>query len=456
MPAQIPRVILKFHDSVMLPYEDGIGSAIDQRTGDSWRALEQRFPGVEIVRLYRAVSQDELTDTIRRAVANDSTYRPPNFFTFYVVRFPETVDAEEVASALRLWPSVELAYPEGVPSAPTGGALNPGSYALNHLQGYEDPAPLGIDARCAWGIPGGDGFGQAVIDLEAGWTLNHDDFVVHHPQLLFGGLDPAQCSHGASVLGIICARENKAGTLGVAPNVDSVNVVSYVSAAGVPAAANIPDAIAAATNHLDAGNVLVLEVELNFMPCEIDAACYATIRLATALGISVVEAAGNGAQNLDTWVDSAGHPTLFRDPNNSWFKDSLAIMVAAATSATPHRRSVVSNFGARIDCYAWGDSVMTSSSVNAGDLSSHTAPPEFSKTSAATAIIAGAALSVQGMAEAATGGRLPPTQLRQALGLGTASADPIGIMPDLCAIAASLEEAVKTHPQAPTNLRIIT
>jgi hypothetical protein len=60
------------------------------------------------------------------------------------------------------------------------------------------------------------------------------------------------------------------------------------------------------------------------------------------------------------------------------------------------------------------------------------------------------------MVEAATGVRLQPAILRTALQRGTGSIDAIGIMPDLCAIAASLAGTVKTQPQAPTNLRIIT
>lgn len=453
MPSPIPRVILKFRDSATLPYADDIGGDIDRQTGGAWTALQRQFPGVRIRRLYRTVSQKELNDLVQRAVASDPTYRPPNFFAYYVVAFPDAFDAQDVASVLARWPLVEFAYPERAASTPAGGGLNPTSYALNHLQGYEDPAPRGIDARCAWGIPGGDGYGQRVIDLEVGWTLNHDDFVVHNPQLLFGAIDPAECSHGTSVLAVICARDGPAGILGVAPNVDSVNVVSYLLN-GMVAASNIPDAIVAATQQLSVGHVLVLEVELGFLPCEIDPSCYAPIRLATALGIAVVEAAGNGGQDLDTWLDSAGHPILFRDPNNTWFLDSRAIIVAAATSGLPHRRTASSNYGTRIDCYAWGDNVTTASSANAGDTSSHTVPPEFKNTSAATAIVAGAALSVQGMVEAATGARLPPALLQAALRQGTGSVDAIGIMPDLCAIAASIERIVTTLPQAPTNLRI--
>jgi hypothetical protein len=66
--------------------------------------------------------------------------------------------------------------------------------------------------------------------------------------------------------------------------------------------------------------------------------------------------------------------------------------VAAATSRNPHARLNESNFGSRIDCYAWGENIRTTWH-HPGD------PPyaDFGGTSGASAIIAGAALSVQGI-----------------------------------------------------------
>jgi hypothetical protein len=52
--------------------------------------------------------------------------------------------------------------------------------------------------------------------------------------------------------------------------------------------------------------------------------------------------------------------------DRSDFRDSGAIIVAAATSAAPHTRLVYSTFGQRIDCYAWGQNIRTCSSDAAG------------------------------------------------------------------------------------------
>lgn len=455
MPTNTKRVLLKFRDTVQLPYADDIGNDIEQQGIGLWRQLEQQHPGMRILRLYRSIDEVQLKRLVERAVAHDHGYQPPNFLTFFVIELPAAVLSTDLARTLRTWPLVEFAYDEPEAHAPT--AVNPGSYALNPYQSYQDAAPIGIDARCAWNIPGGDGQGQTVIDLEAGWTLDHDDFVAHLPTLLFGAIEDSERSHGTSVLGVICAVGNPAGIVGIAPNVQAVNVVSYKrDRASDPVPATIPEAIAQAALNLSAGNVLLVEVELGFYPCETDPSCFAAIRLATAAGICVVEPAGNAGKSLDLFMDAAGHPVLSRVPGNTWFQDSFAIIVAAASTVAPHTRKGNSNFGTRIDCYAWGDSVATSSSTGAGDKSSHTVPPEFVNTSAAAAIITGAALSVQGMREAAGLPRFDPAGLRATLGTGTGSTDPIGVMPDLCAIGSSITvKTTEARPAAPTHLRII-
>ena len=118
-------------------------------------------------------------------------------------------------------------------------------------------------------------------------------------------------------------------------------------------------------------------------------------------------------------------------------------MVGASESATPHDRKQASNFGSRVDCYGWGDNVTTAGygdlDPGTGDDSTYT--DDFENTSAATPIVAGAGLLVQGMVEGETGGRLSPSQMRDVLSnpaTGTAQgpnvAGNIGVMPDVRAI----------------------
>jgi hypothetical protein len=113
-------------------------------------------------------------------------------------------------------------------------------------------------------------------------------------------------------------------------------------------------------------------------------------------------------------------------------------MVGAGSSASPHTRLGFSNHGNRIDCYAWGENIDTTTTNDAGtDNTSYTT--SFGGTSGASPIVTGAALIVQGLAQAAFTYRFSPRALRQILTTGgtpsaTPATDGIGVMPDLHAI----------------------
>src|SRR6185436_8459642 len=123
----------------------------------------------------------------------------------------------------------------------------------------------------------------------------------------------------------------------------------------------------------------------------------------------------------------------------STLPDSGSILVGGCQMPTPHARHPDSNWGTRVNCYAWAEGVDTP----------FCGPPLFNPprndcyglfngTSSASAIVAGAALVVQGVIEANGGQRLECGALRRLLcdpATGTASANPandrIGVMPDL-------------------------
>jgi hypothetical protein len=277
------------------------------------------------------------------------------------------------------------------------------------------------------------------VDLEWGWTFNHEDLAAHAITLI-SGINSSYFFHGTGVLGEMAASDNTTGCVGIAPAVASVRCVSqWLTGGGYSTSEPILDAIAT----MSYGDVLLLEAQTNFwgylqVPVETEPAVFDVIRLATALGIVVVEAGGNGGVDLDTVVSPAGEQVLNRASAD--FRDSGAIIVGAASSAAPHSRLWFSCFGSRIDCYGWGENVDTLSSDatnTATDLYSST----FNGTSSASPIVAGAALVVQGLAEAGPGYRFGPWQLRALLAdpaNGTASQNPatdrIGVMPNLRAI----------------------
>jgi hypothetical protein len=348
---------------------------------------------------------------------------------------------DEILKSLNALFEVDLAYKEFAVSDPAVDATDD-TYADD--QDYLDAAPTGIDARWAWTQANGEGSGVAVIDLEQGWFLTHEDLVDKSPSLIYGdnrdGVDTYKGNHGTAVLGQIVGVDNDLGIVGIAPGVTSVDVVSHYDA-GTDTALHVADAIVAAIVELSAGDVLLLEVQRSYKPTEIDDADFDAIRLAVAHAIIVVEAAGNGGTDLDDYTDSAGDKILNRDEDE--FRESGAIMVGASESALPHDRWTSSNYGSRIDCYGWGEDITTAGygDLDAGTGDDSTYTDTFGGTSGASPMVTGAALILQGMYEATTGTRLSPGQMRALLSDPATGTDQgpntpgeIGVMPDLRAI----------------------
>jgi serine protease len=436
-PGYWPRIIVKFHDHIAIPYEDGAEQALPKLGIGEWDRLVKAMPGLTLRRLYTALEPQEIRALVERAKATDRDYTPPNLLTYFLVECPLGVEREELVQAFLKWPSVENAYfdPPGVDPV-----VAPDDDPQFGNQGYLDPAPDGIDAEFAWpradgsGFAGGDGAGIAIIDMEQGWTLDHEDLVAHGATLLHGTLRDSSRPHGTSVLGELCAVDNTIGCIGIASGIASVHVVSRFGS-------SIPDATLAAIDNLEFGDVLLLEVQDTvsgtLMPSETLDANFDTIRLATALGIIVVAAAGNGNSDLDLFTNAAGDQILNRASAD--FRDSGAIVIGGCFSASPHSRRPNSNFGSRIDCYGWGHNVTTCDSTEAGATDIYT--NGFTGTSSASPIIAGAALIVQGIAQANLGYRFSPLQMRAILtnpATSTLSNNPavdrIGVLPNLRAI----------------------
>jgi hypothetical protein len=167
------------------------------------------------------------------------------------------------------------------------------------------------------------------------------------------------------------------------------------------------------------------------------------IASATAQGVIVVEPAGNGGVDLDGaacagWFDRA-------------VRDSGAIVVAAGHPSTRARLSF-SSYGSRVDVQGWGQAVAT---TGYGDLfdpgdarQRYTA--DFGGTSSASALVAGAAVAVQGALRARGLSPLDAAELRELLastGTPQGGFAPIGPLPDVIAALAALG----IHPPPATS-----
>lgn len=478
-----PIVFVKFARHGGLPYEVGAESRLDALGIGPWSELAADFPGIRLAPVFSGLSPQELDALIERAERTapaergGKPFRAPDLRGSYVVEAPPETprkDLEGIARRLRKWESVAAAYvsrpgpPPMVNPSQNQGWGRPG-------QGYLTAAARGIDAEYAWEIPGGDGADQRLIDIEAAWWRNHPDLAAHAiPAQLVGEIDPTWRDHGTAVLGVICARDDANKGLGIVPNLGAnlpagtgVRVASYFRDDGTDAtrfgrAHNIANTIAVAAARLAYGEVLLLEAQVKWgpkdvlSPVEVEDVVFDAIRLATAAGVVVVEAGGNGAQqvkdgvttdlpvDLDGFKNDASKSILLRDEENPDFRDSGAILVTAAYSARtsdppPNTRLPLMPFGKRIDCYAWGEQLWTTWWDGYG---TNYVDGRLTSTSAASAIVAGAALSVQGMVFAKYGLRLGPVQMRSLLGdpnYGTVPHESetthIGVMPDLRKIA---------------------
>lgn len=393
---------------------------------------------------------------------------PPH--NFYWVDAPDD-DLDDIADDLVTSGQVDAAYvkPAGAPPtinamAPSGGGPpSAGTPDFTNRQGYLGPSPKGVDAQAAWRVPGGKGNGCRIVDLEWGWDLLHED---HGGGSLVHGNQHPDPHHGTAVIGVINAPANGFGVTGIAPQ-SHVDVVSF----SMPTAS----AIWLASQHLRPGDIMLLEIhrpgprhhfasrrdQLGYVAVEWWEDDFVAIQLATQKGIIVVEAAGNGAENLDdARYDTAGpgFPTSWTNPYRRSNRDSGAILVGAGAPPsgthgrhhdTDRSRLDFSNYGASLDAQGWGREVTTTGygDLQAGADQHRWYTDQFSGTSSASPMVVGALAAVQGVLRASGRQLLTPATARRLLRATgspqTAGVHPstqrIGNRPDLAAMIAMVQ-----------------
>lgn len=313
-------------------------------------------------------------------------------------------------------------------------------------QAYLNASPVGVDALYAWRLSGGRGRNVRICDVEGGWNFGHEDLRVNQSGVIGqNSSNSGWLNHGTAVVGEIGGDRNAYGITGICPdaNVRGVSIFGGVGTSG---------ALRRAASVLRAGDIILIELhrpgpnatgngQQGFIPIEWWPDDYAAIRYAVNKGIVVVEAAGNGGEDLDAAVYNqrpAGFPADWRNPFNRRQRDSGAILVGAGapppgTNGRNHgpdrSRLGFSNYGAMVDAQGWGREVVT---TGYGDLQGgrnrdlhYTA--QFSGTSSASPIVVGALGCVQGVLRAR--GRIPlsPARARSLLrGSGAPQTDGAG------------------------------
>jgi hypothetical protein len=469
---RVERLVVKFHEGSRVRLRGNRLAVLATERGPAERALlsarglsESRL--AEDVRaasgllerapragaLARLFQEDEAVLESRKAAGEEQRGQQLADLNLYfeVPLLPGTTSegVADLVAALNALDGVEVAYAQppaepamvnfgmdaAVRSLLAAADIAPTTPLYEGNQGYLNGAPGGIDARYAWGIPGGNGAGVRVVDIEGGWRTTHEDM----PNLFYQGgtqfNDLGWRNHGTAVLGEIVGAPNAYGVTGIA----------HAASAGVESigSQSTASAISRAAAAVGRGGVILIELhaqgpadstactcnqgQCNYIAMEYWQGEYDAIATATANGVVVVEAAGNGSANLD----DAAYGGRF----NRSVRDSGAIVVGASTSTT-RVPMCWTNFGGRVDVHGWGENVTTlgyGDLFNSGEDQYYTS--YFSGTSSASPIVTGAAASIQGVARAAGRALLDSRTMRGLLaGTGTAQASDsrrIGPLPDL-------------------------
>jgi hypothetical protein len=449
-PAQVV-VILKEDTGPVLSKLTNL-SATDGAAPEALLQQALTANGLELSPLFGA-TEEHVESLVAKAQEKGANPHLARMSNFYLLNSSPEADLPKIVSELSGLAMVEGAYikPAGEPPfyydaasadrvAKTGGV--PINFDITTHQTYLNAAPIGIDARYAWTIAGGRGEGVNIIDIEGGWNFGHEDLAVNSGGLLSGfnhTTDAAWYQHGTAVIGVMGGDVNTRGITGICPNA-TVRAISVFTNNAL--AYNSAGAIRSAADNLRTGDVILIEqhragpnhpggaTQMGFIALEWWPDDFLAIQYATSRGIIVVEAAGNGSQNLnDTTLNTrpTGFPIWWSNPfNRAASMDCGAILVGAGAPppgtngnnwGVDRSRLSFSNYGSCVDAQGWGEGV---TSTGYGDIHGTVATNQnewytdrFNGTSSASPIVTGAVACLQGVQRAARRPLVTPARMRQ-------------------------------------------
>lgn len=373
-----------------------------------------------------------------------------DFNNYFIIETASNVIAEQLVNRLNQLPEVEIAYAEIQPTP--AGDIDPPTPDFESTQTYLDPAPAGIDAEYSWTVPGGDGTGVTIADVEGGWRDDHEDLDAALGGLIGGTMfdDQDWRNHGTAVVGEMIGSDNGYGITGIAHGAE----LKMVAIGGI----GIAQALLTAVDSLQAGDIMLIELhapgpsynfasredQLGYICMEYWQANYDAIQLAWAKGIIVCEAAGNGAENFDASI----YENLF----DTTYRNSHAIIIGAGAppsgiGGTDRSRLGFSNYGQRVNLQGYGLGVVTTGygGLFSGGLDERQFyTSTFSGTSSAAPIVTGAAAALQGIYKQRYSGAVLDVDRMRDVMIATGSPQQqnpnqhIGPRPDLMAAEAAL------------------
>ncbi len=336
------------------------------------------------------------------------------------VRTPSSDHAERLARRLETFDEIEVAYVQAAPLPPDAYAhsVEPSASELAGItpdftgtQYYLETAPGGFGFKAIRDVPGGNGEGIRVLDVQYSWNINHEDLPFddeRRPFVYERGVDPFpsdQGSHGTACLGMLLGVENGLGIEGMCPGIE----LGLVNPVDSNSEYKLAAAIDRSSTLLDRGDILQIEQqarginsEIAALPSEWEPAVFDAIQRAVAKGIVVIEPAGNGGVKGNKLKGANLDSPELGGAFDRKKRDSGAIIVGGGVPLDA-TKAPTSNYGSRLDVQGYGLYVTTlgyGDLYGAGDpLRSYTA--RFSGTSSATPCVTGVAAIVQAVLKAA-------------------------------------------------------
>jgi subtilisin family serine protease len=224
---------------------------------------------------------------------------PPQARVRFKIRISRAIAVIGDPERLRRLPFVRYVEPDPIDAVHIAQAAETLEYGVNK-----------IDAEVVWGgsqsatavIPGQGGAGARVAVLDTGVDCAHEDLAggcIYGANFASAGAPFDGHGHGTHVAGIIGARANGAGTIGVAPE-STVYAVKVLSDAGSGALSWV----AAGIDWAVANNMDVINMSLSASTGSI--ALAEAVAAAQAAGVLVVSAAGNSG-----CCNTVGYPAKY-------------------------------------------------------------------------------------------------------------------------------------------------
>jgi hypothetical protein len=417
--ANVSAVVVKFKDDYRVRYRNGKLFSLAGRGVTDAHSVLAPYLTSRFRRLFADFPEPKL-EYDRQLWQLKTRHQLADLNSYFRIEVSDPTEAPQLINALNALDIVEIAYLE--PSPEPAGDIDPPTPDYQAYQDYREAAPAGIDADYANALPGGDGTGVKIIDIEGNWQTTHEDLDKALGGIIAG--DPINTSswrnHGTAVIGELIAGDNGYGVTGICPGAE----IGMVSIGGWSTA----EALYAAIDTLQQGDIILIELhapgphydfeprpdQLGYVCMEYWQANFDAILYAWAKGITVVEAAGNGAENYD---DTTIYGPLF----DTTYRNSHAIIVGAGyppTSAYDLQKHGFSNYGERVNLQGYGSGVYTTGYgdlFNAGGDENQFYTAGFSGTSSASPIVTGAAACLQGYYLATYGVPLTSDNIRDIL-----------------------------------------